>query len=60
MLRTVGYTVLSDGLADEYSRSRTAWLEECCVGMEVSDVALGTLVGVVVEGIEVWSSVHQP
>jgi len=47
------------GVSEEYSRSRTAW-EEDCVGMEVSDVALGTLVAEVVVGIVLVSRVHQP
>jgi hypothetical protein len=42
-----------------YSRSATAWDEERA-GTDVSDVRLGTVVEVVAEAMEVWSSVHQP
>jgi len=51
---------VEEGLGgDEYSRSRTAWLE-LRWGADVSDVALGTVEFVVLVGMEVWSSVHQP
>ena len=42
-----------------YSRSATAWLDERSGG-EVSLVALGTDVDVVLAEMEEWSSVHQP
>ena len=54
----MGYTVVEpNGWCD--SRSATAWFEERSGG-EVSSVALGTLVDVVVWAIVRWSRVHQP
>jgi len=47
------------GVSEEYSRSRTAW-DEDCEGTDVSSVALGTLDAVVEWAIVVVSRVHQP
>ena len=47
------------GVVDEYSRSATACEDER-VGMDVSDVALGTVEAVVCEEMVEGSSVHQP